>query len=161
MKLELPDELSSRQDLRALILEIKAYARWFSQAMVKSRSSSGQNQNPPAISSPAVEIVKKWHGQEAIGPKTLDKLIAGLEEYAVSAPTIKITLAAAASRELKNALITWCRKNIKPNILVDFKFNSTMLGGMVVSYDSHVYDWSFKRQILTSSDKFPEILRNV
>jgi F0F1-type ATP synthase delta subunit len=50
---------------------------------------------------------------------------------------------------------------VAPNMLVDFKFNSTMLGGMVVQYGSHIYDWSFRQRILDARDKFPEVLRSV
>ena len=161
MKLLLPDELSSRQDLRALILEIRGYTRWFNQAVVKSHLSGGQSQAAPAVSSAALSLIKRWHGEQAISPKSLDGLIIALEDYAAMAPTITITLAAAPPNELKKTLIVWCRKNIRPDILVDFRFNSTMLGGMVVAFGSHVYDWSFKRQIMASVGKFPEVLRNV
>jgi F0F1-type ATP synthase delta subunit len=97
------------------------------------------------------------------GPKKirLDKLIETLEDYGTSAPIITITLAAPAPNSLKKTLIDWCRKNIAPNALIDFRFNATMLGGMVVQYGSRIYDWSFRRQILAARDKFPEILRNV
>ena len=160
MKLELPDELSSRQDLKALIAEIRGYSRWFSQAAVKGRYGA-QNQNTPRVSSAAVSLIRKYHGGQAISQKSLDELIKALEDYAANAPSITITLAALPPAELKKTLIAWCRANIKSNILVDFKFSSTMLGGMVVSYDSHVYDWSFRRQIMASTAKFPEILRHV
>ena|SRR3989344_4450167 len=161
MKLELPDELSSRQDLKALVLEIRGYARWLNQSIVRKRVSGVQDQAAPFLSSATVELIKKSHSQQAISPKSLDELLAALEDYAATAPSITITLAAPPTRELKKSLIFWCRKNIKPNILVDFKFNSTMLGGMVVTYGSYTFDWSFKRQVLASKAKFPEILKHV
>ncbi|HLG90960.1 MAG TPA: hypothetical protein VI336_02250, partial [Candidatus Saccharimonadales bacterium] len=158
MKLELPDELSSRQDLKALILEIRGYVRWANQAVVKERYGT-RNQTAPTLSGPAVNLIRKWHGEQTINLKRLDELIITLEDYAATAPSITITLAAAPSIQLKNALIGWCRRNIKTDILVNFKFNSTMLGGMVVSYGSHVHDWSFKRRIMVSTARFPEVLR--
>ena len=53
-----------------------------------------------------------------------------------------------------------CRP-VAPDVLVNFQFNATILGGMVVRYGSHVYDWSFRRQILAKRDTFPEVLRRV
>jgi hypothetical protein len=32
---------------------------------------------------------------------------------------------------------------------------------MVVVHGSRIYDWSFRRQILATREKFPEVLRNV
>jgi F0F1-type ATP synthase delta subunit len=84
-----------------------------------------------------------------------------LREFEESAPHITLTLAAPAPNGLKKTLISWCRDNIDKNILVDFKFNATILGGMVVVYGSRIFDWSFKRQILAAREKFPEVLRNV
>jgi F0F1-type ATP synthase delta subunit len=70
-------------------------------------------------------------------------------------------LAAPPSNGIKKTLVAWCRKNIATDILVNFDFNSTLLGGMVVRYGSHVFDWSFRRKILEEHSKFPGVLRNV
>jgi F0F1-type ATP synthase delta subunit len=84
-----------------------------------------------------------------------------LEDFSDSAPRVTVTLAAPAPNSLKQTIALWFRENIAPNTLVNFKFNSTILGGMVVVYGSRIYDWSFRRQILVSREKFPEVLRNV
>ena len=70
-------------------------------------------------------------------------------------------MAGPAPAQLKQKIVEWCRKNIDGDILVDFRFNATLLGGMVVKWGSHVYDWSFKRQLMAARAKFPEVLRNV
>jgi F0F1-type ATP synthase delta subunit len=88
-------------------------------------------------------------------------LLEDLEDYLETAPHISITLAAPASKKLKQALMDWCRTNINADILVDFSFNSSLLGGLVVRYGSHIYDWSFKRQLMANLSKFPEVLRRV
>jgi len=160
-KLNLQNSVSSRQDLKALILELRGLARWLSQASTKQRFSKAALAEQPAVSAPAQDLINQWQAGKAIDQKSLEALIAELEAYEADAPSVGITLAAPAPRPLKNALVDWCRQNIGPDILVDFKFNSTMLGGMVISYGSHVFDWSFKRQILAARDKFPEVLRSV
>lgn len=161
MKIKLQDNIASRQDLKEVVLDVRKYAQWYSQTSVKMKYGGNQNNELPPISAAATNIINEWNKEDPVNSKSLDELLIALEDFEAGAPHMTITLAAPASNSLKATLLKWCRENIAPNILVDFKFNSTMLGGMVVQYGSHVYDWSFRRQILASLDKFPEVLRNV
>jgi hypothetical protein len=161
MKTNLPDNIYSRQDLKAVILEIRAYAKWYNETAIKMRVSGNNNFDLPQFSAEAKGLINEWNSQKPIDSKSLDELIDSLENLLASAPNISITLAAPPPGSLKKIITKWCRDNVAPNALVDFAFNSTMLGGMVVRVGSHVYDWSFRRQILSSLQKFPEALRNV
>lgn len=161
MKLNLQDSVASRQDLKALTLEIRKYADWFSRASVKLHFSVDNSPAAPALSPAAINIVKAWEGDKPLTQKSLDDLIAALEDFGDTAPHITITLGATPPGEIRNLLVAWCRKNVDPNLLVDIRFNSTLLGGIVVRYGSHVYDWSFRRQILAAREAFPEVLRRV
>ncbi len=145
----------------SLTLEVREYARWFSQAAIKQRVNAGQTAETPAITPAATELILQWAPKEQLNSKRLDELIAALEALKETAPSMTITLAAQAPGDLKKTLVGWCRQNISPDILVSFKFNATILGGMVVRFGSHVFDWSFRRQILASRAQFPEILRRV
>jgi hypothetical protein len=155
--INLPSNLSSRQDLTAAILELKAYTKWYLLDSNQKRVSGQSSFEEPAISEASRELLVGWQATK----KNLDELIAELEEFKASAPHITVTLAAPAPSSLRKSIIEWCRANLNPNILVDFRFNSTMLGGMVVAYGSHVYDWSFRKQILADRQKFTEVLRRV
>ena len=161
MKLNLQDSVYSPQDLKAIILEVRKYARWASQYSIKMRVSKDKPDQPPIISLAATNLIKVWAEANPLSEKSLGELIAALETLEANSPRITITLAAAPSNSLKKTLVVWCREHIDPNILVDFHFNSTLLGGMVVRYGSHVYDWSFRRQILAARGRFPEVLRRV
>jgi hypothetical protein len=161
MKFNLPDSISSRQDLKAAILEIEQYARWFSQTATKMRFAKDGAYEAPVASAAASELINSWASKQQLTQARLDELLSALREFEESAPYITLTLAAPAPNGLKKTLISWCRDNIDKNILVDFKFNATILGGMVVVYGSRIFDWSFKRQILAAREKFPEVLRNV
>jgi hypothetical protein len=161
MKINLPDNICSRQDLKAVILEIRDYAKWYNETAIKMRVAGNNNYDLPQFSAEAKGLINAWNSQKPIDFKSLDELIAELENLLASTPSISITLAAPPPGSLKKAITKWCRDNVAPNILVDIAFNSTMLGGMVVSVGSHTYDWSFRRQILNSLQKFPEVLRNV
>jgi hypothetical protein len=159
--INLQDNIYSREDLREVILEVKKYAGWYAQTAIKMQVTKNNAYEEPQFSPRAVNIINAWSKENPINPKSLDALIEMLENYAASAPVITITLAAPTPNNLKKDLTEWCRKNIAPNALIDVRFNATMLGGMVVNYDSHIYDWSFRRQILATRNKFPEVLRNV
>ena len=160
-QLTLPNSVSSVQDLSSLILEVREYAKWYLQASIKQHVQAGQIGEPPTVSPGAAQVVQAWGETEQLSQKSLDDLISTLESMKTNADTLTITLAAPASGELRRQLVGWCRDNIAPGILVTFRFNATLLGGMVVRYGSRVFDWSFRRQILAERSKFPEVLRRV
>jgi hypothetical protein len=149
---ELPASVLSVQDIQSLIVEVKQYAKWLSHQAVRQRAELESPAKPPTFSPAATGLITH-------AGTDVDGLLAGLEEIRDSAPRLTITLAAPATGELKRTLASWCRENIEPNVLVSFQFNSTLLGGMVVRYGSHIFDWSFRRQILSQRNKFPAILR--
>lgn len=161
MKFNSLDNISSPQDLKAIILEVRRYAKWFSQASVKNQVAGTKATEPLIISAAAAALINESANEKPVTTKSLDELIAGLEAMEAGSPRIVITLAAAPGVGLKKKLADWCRQNIASNILVDYRFNSTILGGMVVQYGSHVYDFSFRRQILAARGNFAEVLRRV
>jgi F0F1-type ATP synthase delta subunit len=161
MKLNLQDSVYSPQDLKAIILEVRKYAHWAAQYTVKMRVSNDKSDLTPTISQTTTKIIKEWAEQNPLNEKSIGELISSLEALEANSPRITITLPAAPGNSLKKTLVMWFRQNIDADILVDFHFNSTLLGGMVVRYGSHVYDWSFRRQILAARERFPEVLRRV
>ena len=161
MKPNLPASISSRQDLKAAIMELQSYAKWAGQNNIKQKVAGQKLDGEPVLSQGAAEIVRQWQAQDQTAKAGLGKLIEDLESFAAKAPFVTITLAAPAPVQLRQAIVDWFRRNIRGDLLVDFQFNGTMLGGMVVRYGSRVADWSFKRQILANRAKFAEVLRNV
>ena len=160
IKLNLPSEVISPEDLKSIALEVRQYAKWYSQYSVKAKVTTIKSAPPPAVSTVASNLIDLWASDHPT-QKSLDELIASLENLAKDSPRVTITLAGPAPLSLKTTMVEWCRANIANNILVSFKYNSTLLGGMVVQHGSHVYDWSFRRRILAAAPKFPEVLRHV
>lgn len=161
MKLLLPNSVLSPQDLEALTFEIREYASWFSHNTIKHQAGASRGTKAPELTAAALEVLRNWNAQKLLDQATLAELGAALEDFKASAPSLTITLAAPAGGDLKQTLVTWCRENIAPNVLISFRFNATLLGGMVVRYGSHIFDWSFRREILEHHAKFPEVLRRV
>ncbi len=150
--LQLPATVLSVQDVESLIIEVREYAKWLSHNSVKQRMSIAGDTGQPDMTA-AAQVIIAGAGAD------LDSLLADLEDLRDNAPRLTITLAAPAGGELKRALATWCRSNIEADVLVSFQFNSTLLGGMVVRYGSHIFDWSFRRQVLDKRSSFPSFLR--
>lgn len=161
MSLRLPGSIASSQDLKSLIIEVHEYANWYAHESVKMKVNAKDGSPTPTLSATAIELLRDWKADQQISAESLDLLIKTLEQYVSNSPSMTITLAALPTSSLKTALVNWCRTNVAPDILVSFRFNSNLLGGMVVQYGSHIFDWSFKRKILSNRGIFPEVLRRV
>lgn len=161
MNLKLPDTVFSSQDLNGLILEIHEYTKWLQHESIKQRVNASKSSDHPVLTTAASDLIRQSNDGKDPSRAQLEDLIQTLKNYKDKAPSITVTLAAPPTVSVKRTLVTWLRENITPNVLVNFQFNSTLLGGMVVRSGSHIFDWSFRRQILENRDKFPEVLRNV
>lgn len=161
MNFVMPDQIATPQDLSALIFEIRDYARWYEHEFIKRKTSVTSTSAQPELSDITSLVIRTWAGKEPLSQASLDQLITTLEAYSKSAPIMTITLAAPAPNKLRTDLTAWARANLAPNILISFRFNSTILGGMVVRCGSRIYDWSFRRQLMNNISAFPEILGRV
>ncbi len=153
MKLNLPDTIASPQDLTDMILEIREYSKWYSHNAIKKTLKGS---DAPNLSGSTKEFLRQ-HSDTS----TLSDLVDDLEKFRSNAPTISITLAAVPTGDLKKTIVAWTRTNLSPDTLINFQFNSTILGGIVVKCGSRIFDWSFRRGLLDNRNKFPGLLRNV
>lgn len=159
--MKLPSSISSLQELNVIGLELREYSKWFAHNAIKERVHAKNATPPPALSAGASELMRSASSGKLLSQTVLDKLIKDIETLKSSAPSATITLAAPVNNQTKQSLVSACRANIEENLLVTFKFNSTLCGGMVVQYGSRVFDWSFRRQILENKAQFAEILKSV
>ena len=161
MTVRLPASISSGEDLLSLIIEVQTYAKWFNQYSIARSVQVAYREPQPELSPGAIEIMQQWQATEPLSSARLEALIRLLAHMKQSAKVMTITLAAPATNDVKTQLVNWARSNLSPDILVSFRFNSTLLGGMVVRIGSHIYDWSFRRTILNERYRFAEVLRRV
>ena len=161
MQLNIPETVTSPQDVQALQMDIRTYAKWYSHVSIKARVENEAAPQPPALSVEAIQVIRDWSTGHALTTESIDDLIKALDDYLRIAPVLTITLAAPPAAGLKKTLTVWCRQNLASHALIRFKFNATILGGMVVQCGSHIYDWSFRRQLLDARGNFAEVLRRV
>ena len=145
MKFKLAADVYTPQQLMALIDELKRQLRQHSHEAVKA--TVGGKATPAATGT--------------FDPKAAEALLRELEELVKSAPRVHLTLAAMPGEGMKRQLADWLRANVSPAVLVEFNYNSALLGGMVVRIGSRIFDWSFRRQILASAGEFTKVLRHV
>lgn len=157
----IPDSVVSPQDLARLELELVQYADWFSHNSIKHELHLAKGTAMPGLSNQALVLLKSAAKDNRLNQQRLESLLSAVRKLRTLAPTMTITLAAPAGAQLQRTITQWCRREISPSMLVEFRFNSTILGGMVVQYGSHVHDWSFRRMLLQNRKDFAGVLRNV
>lgn len=161
VNLQLPPSIISPQDLARLEIEVTTFADWFHHNAIKQEMHIAKGTAMPGMTQDCLIVLRSVSANGTLTQASLDELLAAIRASRQSAPTISITLAAPAGNQLKQQLTEWCRRELDAATLVDFRFNATILGGMVVRYGSHVFDWSFRRAILTKRAEFAKVLRNV
>ncbi len=145
-----------------VIREIQDYTAWATHETIKQKiGTKSPLTAAPELSVAATQLVSAWGNSEGATAESYRQLIEVLERIAKSAPTITITLAGPAPQRVKETLVAWCRQNLSNNVLVTFKFNRTLLGGMVVRAGSHIYDWSLHRKLMDNGRSFTEVLARV
>jgi F0F1-type ATP synthase delta subunit len=161
MKLNLPPTVASPQDLAGLASDVHLYAKWASHELIKQKVKAASSTPQPTISPEASALIRAWSHDKPLTQTMLDELVAVLDNYKSTAPSMTITLAAVAPNEVKAKLVAWARTNLAENMLINFQINRHILGGLVVNYGSHIFDWSFRRKLLHSPIAFNEVIGRV
>lgn len=161
MKFKLSEQIITPDDFLSVINELRNYAKWYDHNSVKLKVLKTKDTDTVELSSAANDLLGQWLGSKPIDSKALHSLINELEVQLTKMPKIRIVLPAVPSKGVKLSLSKWCRTNLSPEAIVDFKYNSLLLGGMVVYSGSRIFDWSFRRQILSNKDKLKEVITRV
>ena len=157
----LPENISSSEDLAALIMEVRSYAKWYSQVANARKIGANHKDSQPALTDTATITIRSAAEKDSLAPEQLDGLISDLERIYKRAQTLTITLAAPAPADVRREIVSWVRSNISTDALINFRFNSQIVGGMVVRIGSKIYDWSFRKAILENKSKLAETLNRV
>jgi len=157
----IPDTISSSEDLVSLIMEVRTYAKWFSLMTNAQRTGTRPDHQQPELTTTATEVIRASATDGTLTPTALDSLIADLESVHKHARSLTITLAAPAPNDVKRDIVAWTRANVAEDALINFRFNSQIVGGMIVRVGSRIYDWSFKKAIMENKSKLAETLSRV
>lgn len=154
--MNLPVDLYSPDQLSAIMLELFNYSGDLRDAAVRAKTTQRKEAAPPSASALLLGVFHAA-GVKAASAAETEKLLKDLEQIRAHAPTVRITLAALPNRELKQQFTTWFRTQIHPHVLLTFSARSDIGGGLVLQAGSHIYDFSFKKQILEKRQRIGEL----
>lgn len=158
MAFELPPAVYSPQLLESVIYDVQYYLDWVRQNQI--RSKVGAHPKPePNHSDETVLVIEAWLSGK---PPTLESIEALLEHLKdLKLPEVHITLAALPNRAQRETLVSWFRNNASPQLLVSFVADRNLGGGIVVRTPNHVYDYTWKQELVAGRDKLAGIIKRV
>lgn len=157
MDLNLPDTIASRQDVARLRTEVERFQSWSRQYQNAAKRDIQYQHEQPLLSEAATRIIRHW--LEAKQSST--DLIKALSAVADQAPSITLTLASPPPPAVQTELVKWVRSHLDKQMLVEFRWNSSILGGIIAQTNNALYDWSHRNLLMASRDKLVERLMRV
>jgi hypothetical protein len=154
----LPPAVYSPQLLEAVVYDIEVYLNWYRQNQVKKQVGAAVDPEP-THSAETVLVIEAWlQGQ----PPTLDSLEQLVDTLrGLDLPVVHVMLAALPNRSQRETLVNWFRNSATPQLLVSFVADRNLGGGIVVRTPNHVYDYTWKQQLLAGREKLAGILKRV
>lgn len=158
--IRLPIDLYSPDQLSAIIIELRTYIGSLRDATVRAKAAHGEVGEPMHLSA---LLLGAFTGA---GIKTTDqdgaeKLLLQLQAIRDKAPAVHLMMAALPNRQLKRKLTEWFRAQIHPYAMLTFATRTDIGGGIVVQAGSHIYDYSFRQQLLGNKHRISEIFKRV
>lgn len=156
MAFNLPAAIYSADQLQFCSEQLHLYAT----ALAQQRRGA-KNTPLPALSPESQLLLELLTLEQRTNDEAVDKFRADIETMVTATPTITVTLAALASHGLKTELTQWFRQNIRQDLLLSFVVNPDISGGMMVRTTNRVFDFSFRKLLLTDTKRFTKALENV
>lgn len=154
-KLLFPTSLASKKELIKVQRELESLR----DAMIATNVSNktlGKPRPLPALSDTANELIRT--NNITLDSKSIVPLIQLLQEARDKSPVLRVAFAVEPDGESMSKLVSWFRKEIDPELLLQVGIQPTIAGGCIVQTISNRYDFSLRKQILGSTDKFRAVL---
>jgi len=158
MAFELPPAVYSPQLVESVIYDVQYYLDWVRQNQIRAKVGA-KPKAEPNHSDETVLVIEAWLAGK---PPTLESIEALLEHLRqLKLPEVHITLAALPNRAQRETLVSWFRNNASPQLLVSFVADRNLGGGIVVRTPNHVYDYTWKQELVAGRDKLAGIIKRV
>jgi hypothetical protein len=157
--IRLPLDLYSPEQLSAVIIEFRGYIGELRDTAVRAKALHATAGAPHA--SALLMGVMHESGVNATDQPEAEKLLKELEAVRDKAPAAHLMMAALPNRDLKRKLTEWFRTEIHPFALLTFATRADIGGGFILQAGSHVYNYSFREQLLTHKHRIAEIYNSV
>ena len=155
----LPLDLYSPEQLSAVIIELRSYISSLRDTAVRAKAEHATAGAPHA----SALLLATLH-ESATSPtesSAAEKLLKQLEAIRDKAPAVHLMTAALPNRDLKRKLTEWFRGEIHPFALLTFATRTDIGGGFILQAGSHVYNYSFREQILSHKARISELYHSV
>ncbi len=151
----LPVSLTGKKELIKVQRELEALSEQMIQARVVNKET-GKTKSLPALSDLANELIVA--NKVMMDSASVTKLIEELGAMRDAAPSLRISFASEPDNAVKQKIVSWFRKEIDPNLLIQVGIQPSIAGGCIVNTNGNRYDFSLRKNILGSTDKFREVL---
>lgn len=156
----LPIDLHSPDQLSAIMLELYQHISVLRDAKAQAKTAGKVTSEIPILSGLLLEVLHN----AAVATNNLtaaEQLLEQLEIVRSKAPVVRATLAAIPNRDIKQQITMWFREQVHPHVLLTFTTRSDIGGGILLQAGSHIYDFSFRKQILDKKQRISEIFAGV
>ena len=160
MLVHLPTDLYSPEQLSAVVIELRTYIGVLRDATVRARATKSEVSAPGHLSALLLGVFR-GAGADSTDIEASEKLLKELEAIRDKAPAVHLMMAALPNRDLKRKFTDWFRASVHPYTLLTFATRADIGGGIVVQAGSHIYDYSFRQQILANRTRISEIYARV
>jgi len=152
--LKVPDNLTSKQDIAHIHLELRLFND-------KAMQSIMRHEDPvkyPAISD-RLRALASENQIDLRDTKACESLLARLEDLKSNAPAVHISFPVDPSVEVLQKLIVWLRKEVDPRIIIQVGLQPTIAAGIVLRTPNKQFDFSLRRHLYKNRDKLLEVLK--
>lgn len=153
-ELLIPTRLVGPVDLSRIIRELETLDDMLHQAGL--RTGGGAVQLPKTTR--MLEDLAAVNQLSLLDAAHRTSLIALLQQFQTSAPTVHMSLTVEPSGAFIEKMITWLRQNIKPNLLLDIGLQPTITAGCVLRTPNKVFDMSLRHNL---TEKSPILLQKI
>jgi len=155
----LPLDLYSPEQLSAVIIELRAYIGSLRDESVRAKAGHATIAAPHA----SALLLGAFHeaGAKPTDQPELEKLLKQFQAIRDKAPSVHLMMAALPNRELKRKLTDWFRTEVHPYALLTFATRTDIGGGFILQAGSHIYNYSFREQLLGHKSRISEIYNSV
>lgn len=146
-KLVLPVEVEDAEQLELVAEELQTAAA--------NAASYGSGSG---LSPAAQQLVEGLAVRKRTDAAAWRELADQLQQHVEAAPVVHVGLAAAPDAQLRAELVGWFRREAHPGVLVQFRLQPDIAGGMVVRTTNKVHDFSFRRRLHEHAEILPALI---